>query len=248
MGGSLKRNVREKMIKAQQGERHGITRETARGVTLVETMIAVLVALIGVFGLGSLIFQATVTNKNQGTEVTRATIYAQDKMEKLLSFGSAGAISTTSANYLTCTQAKTSQPTLPSPNGACNSAGIGTPASGWSSGLVPGGAVAPIQLTCPSSGSSVGYIDFLDASGNQFTGTACSAIPSPTIAYVRMWQIVDQATTGGPALKQVSVAVYSKAAIATTGGTSSKPVVMLTSYMSNSNSCGATEKAAGCPL
>ncbi len=48
-----------------------------RGVSLPETMIAVLIALIGVFGLGSLVFQATATNKNQGTETTRATIYAQ---------------------------------------------------------------------------------------------------------------------------------------------------------------------------
>ena len=218
-------------MKPQLGERQILTRETARGVTLVETMIAVLVALVGVFGLGSLIFQATVTNKNQGTEVTRATIYAQDKMERLLSFGAAGAISLTSANYLTCTQALTSQPT----NNACNSTGIGTPSAGWSTGLVQGGAAAPMQLTCPTSGSSVGYIDFLDASGNQFTGSSCSAIPSATIAYVRMWRIADQASTGGPALKQVTVAVYSKAAIATTGGTSAKPVVLLTSYVSNPN-------------
>lgn len=212
---------------------------TDRGVTLVETMIAVLVALIGVFGLGSLIFQATVTNKNQGTEVTRATIYAQDKIEKLLSLGSMGTISLTTANYLTCTQAMTSQPapTLlpPEPNGACNSTGIGTAATGWSSGLVQGGVLAPMQQTCPASGSSVAYVDFLDISGNQLTGSGCSAIPFASIAYVRMWRIADQASTGGPALKQVSVAVYSKAAIATVGGTLSKPVVLLTSYISNPN-------------
>lgn len=211
-----------------------------RGVTLVETMIAVLVALIGVFGLGSLIFQATVTNKNQGTEVTRATIYAQDKMEKLLSFGSAGSISLTSANYLTCTQAMTSQPV------ACNSTGVG--GTGWTTGLVAGGTLAPMQQTCPVSGLTVGFVDFLDISGNQLTGSGCSAIPSSSIAYVRMWQIVDQASTGGPAIKKVSVAVYSQAAIATTGGVSSKPVVLLTSYMSNPNPCGTAEKTAGCPL
>lgn len=200
---------------------------TDRGVTLVETMIAVLVALIGVFGLGSLIFQATVTNKNQGTEVTRATIYAQDKMEKLLSLGSAGAISLSSDNYLTCTQAMTSQPV------ACNSTGITD--TGWTSGLVAGGTLAPMQQICPVSGSSIAYVDFLDINGNQLTGTACSDIDPSTIAYVRMWQIADQASTGGPALKQVSVAVYSKAAIATVGGTLSKPVVLLTSYISNPN-------------
>ncbi len=200
---------------------------TYRGVTLAETMIAVLVALIGVFGLGSLIFQATVTNKNQGTEVTRATIYAQDKIEKLLSLGSAGAISLTSANYLTCTQAMTSQPI------ACNSTGV--TATGWTSGLIAGGVVSPMQQTCPASGSSIAYVDFLDINGNQLTGTGCSGISSASIAYVRMWRITDLASTGGPALKQVTVAVFSKAAIATTGGVSSKPVVLLTSLISNPN-------------
>ena len=62
-------------------------RDLQHGVSLIETLIAVLIAVVGVFSVGGLIFQGTVTNKNQGTEVTRATIYAQDKIEKLLSFG-----------------------------------------------------------------------------------------------------------------------------------------------------------------
>jgi len=202
-----------------------------RGVTLVETMIAVLVAMIGVFGLGTLIFQATVTNKNQGTEVTRATIYAQDKIEKLLSFGASGSISTTTANYLTCTQAVASQPTV------CNSSGV--TGTGWNTGLVAGGLTvstpANMPTSCPSSGSSVGYVDFIDANGLKETGS-CSAINSSGFAYIRMWQI-STVTSGGapitPNLKQITVGVWAQGAISTTGAP--KPVVVLTSYISNPN-------------
>ena len=123
--------------------------EADRGVSLIETMIAVLVALIGVFSIGTLIFQATVTNKNQGTEVTRSTIYAQDKMEKLLSLGAAGAVSTTAPNFATCNQIVSSQPV------ACNTSGI--TATGWNTGFVAGGAPAPMQINRPGSGASVGY-------------------------------------------------------------------------------------------
>jgi len=188
------------------------------GVTLIETMIAVLIAVVGVFSVGALIFQGTVTNKNQGTEVTRATIYAQDKMEKLLSL-----------NFTSCTQSASSQ------SSSCNTTNIN--ATGWTDGLLAGGAIGPsVQATCPSSGASVGYIDFLDSNGIQLPGssgaTNCSAITSSDIAYVRMWQISDVASTGGPPLKQVSVAVYSRSAVNTSSG---KPVVVLGSLLSDPN-------------
>ena len=188
------------------------------GVTLIETLIAVLIAVVGVFSVGGLIFQGTVTNKNQGTEVTRATIYAQDKMEKLLSL-----------NFSDCTQPASSQPS------SCNTTNIN--ASGWTDGLLAGGAIGPsVQATCPSSGASVGYIDFLDSNGIQLPGssgaTSCSAITSSNISYVRMWQISDVASTGGPLLKQISVAVYSQSALNTNSG---KPVVVLSSMLSNPN-------------
>jgi hypothetical protein len=189
-------------------------------------MIAVMVAMIGVFGLGTLIFQATVTNKNQGTEVTRATIYAQDKIELLLSYGSAGAINTTSANFATCNQGFLTNPAV------CNSSGI-TGAS-WNTGLVAGGpaVTSGIVVSCPSSGLSVGYVDYLDANGNQVAGT-CAAVASVNPAYVRMWQITDVPATGGPAMKQITVGVWSQAAVTNTAN--AKPVVVLTSYMSNPN-------------
>ena len=188
------------------------------GVTLIETLIAVLIAVVGVFSVGGLIFQGTVTNKNQGTEVTRATIYAQDKMEKLLS-----------RDFSSCTQAASLQPA------SCNTTNIG--ATGWAQGLLAGGSIGPpVQATCPGSGASIGYVDFLDSNGLQLPGsppaTGCSAITPSAISYVRMWQIADVASTGGPALKQVSVAVYSQSAVNTGSG---KPVIVLSSLLSDPN-------------
>src|SRR5579884_4163957 len=96
------------------------------GVTLIETLIAVLIAVVGLF------FQGTVINKNQGTEVTRATIYAQDKIEKLLSL-----------DFNSCTQSASLQPA------SCNTTNIN--ATGWTQGLLAGGAIGPsIQATCPT--------------------------------------------------------------------------------------------------
>ena len=188
------------------------------GVTLIETLIAVLIAVVRLFSVGGLIFQGTVTNKNQGTEVTRATIYAQDKMEKLLSL-----------DFTACTQASSAQPL------SCNTTNIN--ATGWTEGLLAGGAIGPsVQASCPSSGASVGYIDFLDSNGIQLPGstaaTGCSGITPSAISFVRMWQITDVPSTGGPAIKQISVAVYSQSAVNAGSG---KPIVVLSSLLSNPN-------------
>jgi hypothetical protein len=184
-----------------------------RGVTLAETMIAVLVALIGVFSLGSVVFQSTATTQNQGTEVTRATIYTQDKLEMLLSL-----------NFGNCTQSASLQPAV------CNTTGI--TASGWTQGLLAGGALSPVRLACPSSGASVGYVDYLDANGIQLAGTSCAALAGVPHSYIRMWQITDLAATGGPTIKNVTVAVYSENAIGSVGG---KPIIIVTSLLSNPN-------------
>ena len=199
--------------------------DNVQGVTLLETMIAVLVAMIGVFGLGGLIFQATVTNKDQGTEVTRATIYAQDKLEKLLSLN----INTNPPDPNSCNQTASAQPA------SCNTTGI--TASGWIQGLLAGGATSPIQTSCPASGASVAYMDFLDSNGVQMGGASCAAISGSSPAYIRQWQITDitpngAPATGAPMVKNITVVVFAQAAVDTGAG---KPIVVLTSVLSNPN-------------
>src|SRR5439155_20816636 len=77
-----RRDPMRKLIHVEDTEQ---SRSEAHGVSLIETMIAVFIALIGVFSLGQVVFLSMVQDKNQGSEVTRSTIYAQVKMEKILS-------------------------------------------------------------------------------------------------------------------------------------------------------------------
>lgn len=206
-----------------------ITRD--RGVTLVETMAAVAIALIGVFGLGGVIFQATVINKNRGTELTRATVYAQDKLEKLLSL-----------DFASCTQSASSQPST------CNTTNISD--ASWTQGLLAGGPISsseatgpPTALICPdASGASIGHMDFLDTNGNQLPQSGsppvsmpggCSTVTGTSISYIREWTITDLTPpSGGPALKQITVAVYSQNGVNAAGG---KPILVVTSTLSNPN-------------
>jgi len=178
-----------------------------QGVSLVEAMIAVLISLIVMTALGGVVFMATVQNKNQGVEMSRVTVYAQDKIETLMNL-----------DWYDCTQA--------TPVAGCNTTGI--TGTSWNQGLKTGGTLTSAS-GCPSSGASVGYIDFLDAAGTQFTGADCSAVG--TFAYQRQWQITDVISTGAgtPGLKRIDVIVWSRNAV-NTG--SAAPSAMLTSYIS----------------
>lgn len=202
-----------------------------RGVTLIETMFAVALCLIGVFGVGNVIYVATAASKNQGTETTRATIYAQDKMEKLLSLASVPVSGVTNASFSNCTQPASTQ--LAS-YADCNTTGITS--GGWATGLLAGGAISPLPTSCGSA--TAGYTDYLDASGTQLTGASCSSATANGFSYVRLWQISDANTFGTtPALKQITVAVYSLPAVNTAISASSSPtpLAVLTSYVSDPN-------------
>ncbi len=133
-----------------------------RGVTLVETMIAILVAFIAMAGIGAAVFRASVSNKNQGTEQARLTVLAQEKMEELLRL-SYGDVSTNT--------------TLISD-------------TGWAKGLTAGGGTAMLPDTDPSgecaAASAQGYVDFLNLDGVPLQGTCASADGAP---YQRRWMI-----------------------------------------------------------
>lgn len=196
---------------------------TEQGLSLIETMVAVLIALIAVFSLGRVIFIASVTGKNQGTEATRATIYAQDKMEKLLSLGAPtqSPVNPLDSDFTSCTQSASLQPSQ------CNTTGIS--ASSWTQGLLAGGSLSATTPDCSSV--TAGYADFLDTNGMQLTASGCSAIT--TYAYVRQWQITDLTPPlNGPPMKQITVAVFAVNAENSLGG---KPIVVLTSVLSNPN-------------
>ncbi len=203
-------------------------RKTDYGLSLLETLLAVVIAATGVFAMGAVAYIATTSSKNQGTESTRATIYAQDKIEGLMALAAVRA-ATTTVNFSDCTSSASTQETT---HPSCNTTGISS--TGWYTGLLAGGSTSPLQTSCPSAGSSnIGYMDFLDITGNQITGTSCPAVytGSTHIGYIRQWQITDANTFGTtPALKQITVAVYSMSYVATVGA---RPIVVLTTYVSN---------------
>ena len=161
-----------------------ISNPNDRGVSLVETMIAVLVAFITMSSLGAVIFSAMVTNKNQGTETTRMTALAREKIEQLtrMSYNN----TTTNTTLITDT--------------------------GWAIGLTSNNLTSLTQLSaCPLPGDpNVGYVDFLDNNAQPLAG-ACDAAIAPGYGYERRWKITD--VSGVTGLKQVTVVVYAPNAV-----------------------------------
>lgn len=156
-----------------------------RGVSLVETMIAVLVAFIAMSSVGAVIFSAMVANKNQGTETTRMTGLAQEKIEQLVRLSYTDA--TTNTTLITD--------------------------AGWAIGLTPNSLTDLTQLSdCPGAGSNnIGYVDFLNNNGQPLAG-ACATAIAGGFGYVRRWKITT-VSAGPPGLKQISVVVYAPNAV-----------------------------------
>ena len=156
-----------------------------RGVSLVETMIAVLVAFIAMSSIGAVIFSAMVANKNQGAETTRMTALAQEKVEQLVRLGYTDV--TTNTTLITDT--------------------------GWPIGLTANSLTDLNQLgACPGVGSAnIGYVDFVDNNGQPLAG-ACSAAVASAFGYERRWKITT-VSAGPPGLKQIVVVVYAPNAV-----------------------------------
>lgn len=184
-------------------------RTAERGVTLVETMIAILVAFIALSAIGGVVFSALISSKNQGVETTRMTAIANEKINELFRLS----YSDTSTNT-----------TLIS-------------ASTWNVGLTNGGGTG--YSSTPCAGSDNGYVDFLDASGNSLSGTTCSAAIASGYTFERRWQIaaVDD-SSGNPisGLKQITVIVYDTGVVNTNVANSktaaTPPYVTLTTLKS----------------
>lgn len=139
-----------------------------RGATLVETMIAILVAFIAMSGIGVAVFRASVTNKNEGSEQARLTVLAQEKAEGLLRLDYG--VVNTNTTLITDT--------------------------GWAKGLTAGGGRA--LVTDCSASTVPGYVDFQDINGASIAGTCSGVMASTNAngtnapyAYQRRWLISD---------------------------------------------------------
>jgi len=116
-----------------------------RGTTMLETVVALVILLIGVMAIIGLLSIAVTQNWNQGDRSTRSTEYAQDKMEQLMALTFNDGTSNTTVY----------------PTASTGGSGLGGTMSGSST---VGGV---------TSGSPVSqYVDYIDASGNlQTTST-----------------------------------------------------------------------------
>jgi Tfp pilus assembly protein PilV len=111
-----------------------------RGMSLIETMVAMTILIVGLVSVMSMFTVSVAQNANQGEFATRTTEYAQDKMEQLLALSFSDATSNT-AVYPTAS----------------------TGGTGLGSGLTAGNTVGSVNTAVTPT---TGYVDYLDASGN----------------------------------------------------------------------------------
>lgn len=168
-----------------------VTRRSQLGMSLLETMIALVVLLIVTVGVMSVAMIAVETTENQGHLQSRATEYAQDKMEQLISLAYGdGDPPATSGTDTTVFPACS-----PNTNPSCTT---GT-------GLALGGSSDPsAPVTTPGNG----YVDYLDKAGNPTT-------VSGAWYYIRVWKI-DQ-PSGTTNLKRITVTAQVRTTVGGTG-------------------------------
>jgi prepilin-type N-terminal cleavage/methylation domain-containing protein len=155
----------------------GLTQRSQRGFSLVEALFALVVLSVAVSGLAHLFTVAASTNA-RARATTYATVLAQQKMEQLrgLAFGfepGGGPVTDVETDI-------TVQPELPA-------GGAGLQPS-------PPGALAD---------NTVGYVDYVDASGASLGGAA--AVPPPGAAYVRRWSVEPLPSSANTMVLQVLV-------------------------------------------
>lgn len=149
------------------------------GVSLLETLIATSILLVGVVGVMSLFSVSALQNANQGENATRTTEYAQDKMESLmaLSFNDG---STDTRTY---------------PAGATGGTGLGGT-------MAASATVGGLSIGSPVSN----YVDYLDTAGTLSTSSTNAAyirvwqITTDSTARVKTITVIAAATrTNGAA-------------------------------------------------
>lgn len=116
-------------------------RSPQSGMSLLETMIALIILIIATIGIMSLGVTALATTENQGHLAARTAEYAQDKVEQLMSL-----------SYGDSTTDTTIFPAV----------------SSGGTGLSVGGSFDP---SAPVASPGTGYVDYLDSSGQPTTAT-----------------------------------------------------------------------------
>ena len=136
-------------------ERRFSNRRGQRGVTLIETMIAAIVLVIGVVGVMGLFTVAISQSSGQGDIGTRTAVYAQDKLEQLMALSFNDGASDTTVY----------------PTASTGGAGLGgtMAASTTVGGITPASPVAS-------------YVDYLDAGAQQTTATGANYMRQWTIS------------------------------------------------------------------
>lgn len=120
--------------------RSKMIKRSERGIGLIETMMALVLVIIGLLAVMSMFTVASAGNTNQGDYATRTTEYSQYKMEQLLRLSFSD--STTDTTVF--------------PPAATGGTGLG-------SGLTAGNSVGSVNTAVsPVSG----YVDYLDNGGN----------------------------------------------------------------------------------
>ena len=142
------------MIQASSSRRAS-SRRAQCGVTLIETMIAAIVLLVGVCGILNLFTVAVSQNSRQGDTATRTTVYGQDKMEQLLALSFNDATSNT-----------TVYPTV-----STGGSGLG----GTMAGSATAGGITPASPV-------TNYVDYLDAGAQQTSSAGASFMRQWTIS------------------------------------------------------------------
>src|SRR5467141_2828398 len=175
-------------------------RKPQAGLTLMETMVALVMLLIVTTGVMGLAGMAVSTTETQGHLAARTAEYAQDKMEQLLALKFCDGDTSGTAG--------TDTTVFPAVVGA------GTGLAGCSD-MTAGTAQGGGSLTTATNG----YVDYLDASGNLVASTA-------NWEYIRLWQIVAQGTN----MKQISVLARASRAVGSNRALPQTTVVALKTF------------------
>jgi type II secretory pathway pseudopilin PulG len=184
-------------------------RRAQAGMTLIETMIAVLLILIAAATVMTMALTAVTTTENQGHLAARTAEYAQDKMEQLLSLAYCDANSNTAVFP--------SSPTGGTGLGGCMNPGNPVDPR------VPGGTVGGLNPAAPVQG----YADFLCEDGS-YVGTAgCTA---EKWYYMRLWQITNPPVPAGNSLKQITVRAQVRSGIASRATVPQSTVTSIKAY------------------